>query len=64
MLKSKIWTGAALLAAGAAMPAAAQAPNAELLGAQAKAMAALSFLDGEWAAPSTKRGRPCSTPLP
>ncbi|HEY0086236.1 MAG TPA: DUF1579 domain-containing protein [Allosphingosinicella sp.] len=52
MLKSKIWTCAALLAAGAAMPAAAQAPNAELLGAQAKAMATLSFLDGEWAGPA------------
>ena len=33
-------------------PLAAQATNASLLEAQSKAMAALSFLDGEWAGPA------------
>jgi hypothetical protein len=52
MLKSKTWLSAALFAAAIAAPAAAQAPNASLLETQAKAMAALSFLDGEWAGPA------------
>jgi hypothetical protein len=43
----------ALCSALAAAPhAAAQAPNAAMLEAQAKAMAALSFMDGEWAGPA------------
>jgi hypothetical protein len=41
-----------VFAAGLAVPAGAQAPNAALLAEQAKAMAALSFLDGEWAGPA------------
>jgi hypothetical protein len=48
---------AAGLALAMAMPATAQAPNATLLDQQQKAMAALAFLDGEWAGPAEVQER-------
>lgn len=44
------------LALNVGAPAAAQAPNAAMLAEQTKAMAALSFLDGEWAGPAAAHG--------
>lgn len=49
----------AALAMSAAVPSAAiaQAPNSVLIDEQRKAMAALSFLDGEWAGPAQAQER-------